>query len=89
MTAADPTADIAATSPHVAFVPIADIGTPIRSPCRRVRAIPDSCTASKFYIKDRRLELMFPDLDAHTDHVTCSYPSYRLVVLSLLTVRKN
>ena len=34
-------------------------------------------------------ELMFPDLDAHTDHVTCSYPSYRLVVLSLLTVRKN
>jgi hypothetical protein len=33
------------------------------------RLIAGSCTASKFYVKDRRLELMFPDRDAHTDHV--------------------
>jgi hypothetical protein len=36
-----------------------------------------------------QIELMFPDRDAHTDHLTCSYPSYRLVVLSLPTARKN
>ena len=33
------------------------------------RLVAGSCTASKFYVKDGRLELMFPDRDAHTDHV--------------------
>jgi hypothetical protein len=36
MTAADPTADIAATSPHVAFVPITDMG----STASEVRGVP-------------------------------------------------
>jgi hypothetical protein len=41
-----------------------------------------ACTA--FYVKDRRLEQMFPDLDAHTDHRRIGW-----LCLSLLTVRKN
>jgi hypothetical protein len=40
------------------------------------------CTA--FYVKDRRLEQMFPDLDAHTDYRRIGW-----LCLSLLTVRKN
>jgi hypothetical protein len=34
------------------------------------------CTA--FYVKDRRLEQMFPDLDGHTDHrrIGCVYRSW-------------
>ena len=40
------------------------------------------CTA--FYVKDRRLEQMFPDLDAHTDHRRIGW-----LCLSLLTVRKT
>jgi hypothetical protein len=41
-----------------------------------------SCTA--FYVKDRRLERMFPDLDGHTDHRRIGW-----LCLSFLTARKN